>query len=546
MKKQQKWLAGILVGAMSLSAVAYQQQSKASATLESSAVSAVTARGEMAENYSTISAVTTDASTTQTEESPNRAESLFQGTEAYFKTLSSAAAYDKFYGQYGYEKVAHVFYNGKALPFTDAFPLIENGATFLPLAVFAEQIGATTQYIADTHSVSLEYKGDTITFDIGKAQFYVNGGEAQELPYATFTASDRTMVPLRFITDAFGLGLYWNDAMQHVIAADLTALTEGKNYNYIHALFAFMNSEVNGSNVKLTGNFDYSLGYNGKIMTLNSNMNAHANDDMSGIAYELDFAMDITPFEGELRAMLAQFSPDATVNSSLVDQLLASSETFDFNYKYDFENMVFYLQSSLIADLLPIVSTSTTDLGIHHGTWFKLSLADSMTTSEVATMQAMMSQFSGSSVVSTVDDLVASVMEMTRYHDNYSVDSYGTLEALLGGIHDGAFTASEDGYQTAGNFKQGNETVYYDLTLAMNDGQQVDNYTLLLTFQENSNEVVRFTVKQSSPKQAEIVVDALFSGVSISMNGTVDVEYTNDKAAVSPSGGDMMDVSTLF
>lgn len=541
MKKQHKWLAGILVGAMSLSAVAYQQSANKTPVFESTAVSAVTSQGEMAETYSTITTLTEG-----TDDSTNRAASLFQGTEAYFQTLASTAAYDKFYSQYGYDKVAHVFYNGQALPFTDAFPMIENGATFLPLAVFAEQIGATTQYIADTHSVSLEYKGDTITFDIGKAQFYVNGGAAQELPYATFTASDRTMVPLRFITDAFGLSLYWNDSMRHVIAADLNALTEGKSYDMIHSLFAFLNSDVSGSNVKLSGNFEYTLGYNGKIMSLNSDLNAHANDDMSGISYELDFAMDITPFESELRTLLAQFSPDADVNSSLVDQLLASSENFDFNYKYDFENMVFYLQSSLIADLLPVVSTSSNDLGITQKTWFRLSLADSMTSTEVASMQAMMSQVSGSSVVSTVDDLVASIMEMTRYHDNYAVNSYGSLETLLSGVHDGAFGQNDGGYQAKGSFSNGVEMVYYDLTLYLDDNSAVESYTLLLTFQENANEVVRFTVTQEEPTKADIVVDGLFSGVSISMRGNLDVDYTNEKAPVAPVTGDIMDLSTFF
>lgn len=552
----KKMLAGILVGSMALSAVAMQQKGEENAY---GSVTTVTAVGEMAENYSTnvSSPVSTGTVATSNEVAEVVLEveetgtslsdmSLFKSTDVYFQTLSSSAAYDQFYSQHGYDKVAHVFYNGEALPFSDAFPLIENGATFLPLAVFADAIGAETNYIAETHSVALNYQGDTITFDIGKAQFSVNGGASQELPYETFTANDRTMVPLRFITDAFDLSLYWNDGLKHVIAADLDSLTDGKSFTLMNNLFTFMNGGVTGQNAKINGSFDYVLTMDGKSMTMNSQVDAHANDDMSGVAYELDFAVDVTAFESEIRAMLNSMSPDPAANDEMVDVLLNSIATFDFNYMYDFENMVFYLQSDLIAESLPALSTSTNDLGINGDTWMKLELSDFMSTSEIASMQTMMNQMSGQGAVRTVEELVETMMEMTRYQDNYSVNSYGALKTILESANDTAFTAVEGGYKGSGSYTNGGQAVFFDLTLVTDEQDTVLGYTAVMNFQENSNDVVRMTMKQDSTNAAEIVVEAVYSGVSVSMKGAFDLEYTSEKASVRPSGSNIFDLSTYF
>lgn len=544
-QKNKSWLAGVLVGSMALSAVALAQPQSGD---ESMAVSAITSVGETEAVFSTIpyGADSLDQVVLEEKSTTVADMSIFKNTDVYFETLASSALFDQFYGQYGYEKSAYVFYNGKELPFTDAFPLIENGTTFLPLAVFADVIGAKTDYIAETHSVSLVYQGDTITFDIGKASFNVNGGAAQELPYETFTANDRTMVPLRFITDAFGLSLYWNDAYKQVIAADLDSLTAGKEFTMMNGLFDFMNGEVTGQNAKVAGEFDYTLTMNGKTMDLSSVVNAHANDDMSGVAYELDFAVDVTPFETEIREILNSMSPDPVADAAMVDVLLESIQNFEFNYKYDFENLVFYLQCDLIADILPAVSTSSNNLGVSQSTWYKLSLSDFMSAKEIASMQAMMSQLSGQKAVGTVDDMVTEMMEMTRYQDNNLADSYGALKVILEDTHDGAFQETEGGYTASGSYSNSGESAYYDLTVKTDEDKNVVGYSAILTFQENNSDVVRLTINQDTHDVADVVVDGAFSGVSVSMNGQFTVEYTNDKASVRPSGSDIFDLSTYF
>lgn len=551
MKKTSKqWLAGILVSSMALSAVAMNQKAP---TTEFQEVSAITATEEVADLYAgTPETVQTFPQEVSTEEIPEETGtnisdlSIFKSTDAYFATLSSSSAFDQFYGKYGYENAAYVFYNGQPLTFTDAFPLIQNGSTFIPLAAFGDVIGAVTGYEADTHSVTLQYQGDTIAFAINDNKYYVNNGPAQELPMATFTVNERTMVPLSFITDAFGLDLYWNASYKQVISADLDSLTKDKEFTLLNSLLDFMNGEVTEQNAKLTGTFDYTVSQGDKTMGLSSDILAHANSNMSGVSYEMDFAVDVTAFESEIRALFASMSPTPEEDAGMVDVLLAAVEEFDLNYMYDFENLEFYLQSQLVADLLPVVSLSTNNLDIDGDTWFKLSLGSFLSDAEVASMKAMMGQLSGQSALHDVDDLIESAMNMTRYQDNYLSDSYGGLKTMLEDTHDGKFEAIADGYQTTGSYAFNGETVFYDLTLRVGEDKEVEGYTAVVTFQEKNNDVIRMTISQDTTETAEIVVDGVFSGITVSMAGAFEVEGTNEITAVRPTTGNVFDLSTLF
>ena len=86
----------------------------------------------------------------------------------------------------------------------DAAPIIENNRTFVPFRALAEAFGATVAYDEATQAVTAELNGTTVVMTIGSATYTVNGVE-KTADVAPFINGSRTMVPVRFAAEAFGI-----------------------------------------------------------------------------------------------------------------------------------------------------------------------------------------------------------------------------------------------------------------------------------------------------------------------------------------------------
>jgi len=86
----------------------------------------------------------------------------------------------------------------------DAAPIVENNRTFVPFRALAEAFGATVAYDEATQAVTAELNGTTVVMTIGSAEYTVNG-VAKTADVAPFINGSRTMVPVRFVAEAFGI-----------------------------------------------------------------------------------------------------------------------------------------------------------------------------------------------------------------------------------------------------------------------------------------------------------------------------------------------------
>ncbi|MBR2627665.1 MAG: copper amine oxidase N-terminal domain-containing protein, partial [Peptococcaceae bacterium] len=75
---------------------------------------------------------------------------------------------------------------------------------FVPFRALAEAFGATVAYDEATQAVTAELNGVTVVMTIGSAEYTVNG-EAKTADVAPFINGSRTMVPVRFAAEAFGI-----------------------------------------------------------------------------------------------------------------------------------------------------------------------------------------------------------------------------------------------------------------------------------------------------------------------------------------------------
>lgn len=104
----------------------------------------------------------------------------------------------------------NVAVNGNYVSFPDESPYVDvqSNRTMVPARFVAEQLGLRVQWNGQLDQVTFRSKDETIVLTIGQNRAHVNG------KYVTFDApasiqNDRTMVPLRFISEVFDAQIDW-------------------------------------------------------------------------------------------------------------------------------------------------------------------------------------------------------------------------------------------------------------------------------------------------------------------------------------------------
>ncbi len=95
-------------------------------------------------------------------------------------------------------------------------PVIKNDRTLVPVRVISEGFGADVAWDGATKTVTITKNGTAITMVIGDKTFNVNG-EAKTLDAAPELINDRTFVPLRAIAEALGKIVYYNNDEKMII-----------------------------------------------------------------------------------------------------------------------------------------------------------------------------------------------------------------------------------------------------------------------------------------------------------------------------------------
>lgn len=95
-----------------------------------------------------------------------------------------------------------VTFNGRHITF-DVQPEVKNDRTFVPFRAIFEKMGAEVSFDAGTSTVTATRDGKTVKLTLGSSTASVNGSSTT-LAAAPYIKDERTMVPLRFVGEAFG------------------------------------------------------------------------------------------------------------------------------------------------------------------------------------------------------------------------------------------------------------------------------------------------------------------------------------------------------
>ena len=107
-----------------------------------------------------------------------------------------------------------VSYNGKKIEF-DQIPVIKNGRTLVPLRAIFEKIGANIEWDEKTKTITATKGNTKIKLTINNKTATKNG-EKVSLDVPAKIINGRTLVPVRFIADCFGVDVKWDETAKRV------------------------------------------------------------------------------------------------------------------------------------------------------------------------------------------------------------------------------------------------------------------------------------------------------------------------------------------
>ena len=103
----------------------------------------------------------------------------------------------------------------------DVTAYAHDNRTFVPVRFVGERLGATVGWDNDTQSVTVEKDGHKIEMAIGSSTYYLDGeAKALDAPAELTPSVDgnsRTMVPIRFVSEALGYQVEWDQARNLVV-----------------------------------------------------------------------------------------------------------------------------------------------------------------------------------------------------------------------------------------------------------------------------------------------------------------------------------------
>jgi len=119
-----------------------------------------------------------------------------------------------------------VYVNGEQVEF-DVQPATINDRTMVPMRFIFEKLGATVDYDDPTKTITAKTADKTVTLQLDNQKAVVEmGGEAYEMisDVAPVLVDDRTLVPVRFISEALEHYVGWNESKKQVNIIDFAPL----------------------------------------------------------------------------------------------------------------------------------------------------------------------------------------------------------------------------------------------------------------------------------------------------------------------------------
>ncbi|MBQ7264670.1 MAG: copper amine oxidase N-terminal domain-containing protein [Firmicutes bacterium] len=125
-----------------------------------------------------------------------------------------------------YAQDVQVSLNGNIVNFPSQQALIVENRTLIPVRGLFDEMGYSIDWNNDTKVVTLQKDGKTIKLTIGESSYSVNGNELT-LDVPAQIINERTMIPLRAISEATGCQVLWDNDKKIATVIDESIVENG-------------------------------------------------------------------------------------------------------------------------------------------------------------------------------------------------------------------------------------------------------------------------------------------------------------------------------
>ena len=140
------------------------------------------------------------------EDGDNLVIDIDQTRSSYHCTIPKQLVYDAIEAQ---KSAPYVCVNNTILGF-ETPPVTESDRTLVPMRFLFEQLGADVTWDAATETATAVKANTTINFSIDNTTATVNGA-ATTMDVPARLVGDKTMVPLRFLSEEMGYNVEWDE-----------------------------------------------------------------------------------------------------------------------------------------------------------------------------------------------------------------------------------------------------------------------------------------------------------------------------------------------
>lgn len=147
-----------------------------------------------------------------------------------------------------------IYVEGKPVSF-DVEPYLEQERLMVPMRSLLTALGASIDYNAETNVATVTRAGTKLVFDFNNGSV-VKDGKPLEVSPRPKVVNDRTMVPLRFVSETFGLPVSW-DPLTNIVRIGPSAETQQK-WNPIRDTFTKSRAAMNSLD-SFTAKADYEI-----------------------------------------------------------------------------------------------------------------------------------------------------------------------------------------------------------------------------------------------------------------------------------------------
>lgn len=146
-------------------------------------------------------------------------------TNTNLPTVTEATSLRTFANKYKYTMVSNgnrvylynngngpleVSLNGTYVAFPDQQPYVVNNRTMVPVRTLAETLGFTVEWVSSNNGIKLTKGSMVMWIWVGNTTYYINNVKYTMDVKPFVTNNERTMVPIRFIGEAFGYDVKWD------------------------------------------------------------------------------------------------------------------------------------------------------------------------------------------------------------------------------------------------------------------------------------------------------------------------------------------------